>query len=146
MGCVDHGKTRNVLKAGYAKEWCDGKERLLHRIAYIKSSGKSWDDIHGLVIRHKCDNPRCINPEHLEIGTHADNTRDKMERGRHRSGKNTTRSIGIDNGRSKLNESKVKQIRDLDATLTHKEISEIFNISKSQVGKIIQRLSWKHIS
>ncbi|EKN4811470.1 TPA: HNH endonuclease [Yersinia enterocolitica] len=146
MNCIDHGKTRNVLKAGYAKIWWEGKERLLHRIVYLQCSGKNWDDINGLVVRHKCDNTRCINPDHLEIGTHADNTADKMKRGRHRFGLNPAPSMGEKNGRSKLTDEDVRFIRKKDNNLSNQEIAKIFNISKSQIGKIKQLLSWKHVT
>lgn len=80
--CIDHGKERSVQKYGHALVKRDGKMRLYHRVVYVRHHGLTYDDIEGKVIRHTCDNARCINPEHLLIGTQSDNMRDKMERGR----------------------------------------------------------------
>ncbi len=54
----------------------------LHRKVYCDHNGLQLSDIAGKVIRHTCDNPRCINPAHLVIGTRADNNRDRSERNR----------------------------------------------------------------
>lgn len=56
-----------------------GHVRGTHRVAYWLDRGEWPGD---LVVRHSCDNPPCVNPAHLLLGTHADNVRDKMERGR----------------------------------------------------------------
>lgn len=53
-----------------------------HRLIYADKLGLTLKDIEGVVVRHTCDNPRCINPEHLIGGTLADNNRDRAERGR----------------------------------------------------------------
>jgi hypothetical protein len=53
---------------------------LTHRLAYILASGQVVPD--GVVVRHKCDTPRCVNPDHLETGTPAENIRDAVDRGR----------------------------------------------------------------
>jgi hypothetical protein len=54
----------------------------LHRLVFCEAHGLTLEDIAGRVVRHTCDNPRCINPLHLLIGTRADNNRDRAERGR----------------------------------------------------------------
>lgn len=54
----------------------------LHRLVFCEAHGLSLEDIADRVVRHTCDNPRCINPLHLLIGTRADNNRDRAERGR----------------------------------------------------------------
>lgn len=56
------------------------KRVRVHRLSWELANGSTIPD--GMVIRHKCDNPPCINPEHLEIGTHADNMADMFSRGR----------------------------------------------------------------
>ncbi|MFJ4166312.1 HNH endonuclease signature motif containing protein [Microbacterium sp. NPDC089698] len=64
---------------GYGQIQIAGRAIGAHRAAFEASNGPIPD---GLVVRHTCDNPPCINPDHLLIGTVADNNRDKAERGR----------------------------------------------------------------
>ena len=68
----------------------NGKNVFLHRWVYTKCVGPIPE---GMVVRHKCDNPACFEPTHLEVGTQADNIRDKVERGRHPSGSDDSRSL-----------------------------------------------------
>ena len=73
---------RGRTGSGYGAAYVGGKQKLAHRVAYCKAHGIALDDIQGMVVRHKCDNPPCVNPEHLEIGTYKDNTQDCLTRGR----------------------------------------------------------------
>lgn len=67
-----HGEFYGYFRVG-------DKNRRAHRVAYEFANGQIPK---GLVVRHKCDNTRCCNPDHLEIGTQKDNVRDTRERGR----------------------------------------------------------------
>ena len=70
-GVVDHnGYGRVVFMTSVYKA---------HRVSYEMANGPIPD---GLLVRHKCDNPNCVNPNHLEVGTHADNMADAVKRGR----------------------------------------------------------------
>ena len=75
--CVNHNQSKKYAPTRYK-----GKPTYLHRVAYIRAKGLTLDDIAGKVVRHKCDNPRCVNPEHLELGTTQDNMDDMWQRGR----------------------------------------------------------------
>lgn len=82
--CEDHGRTVALKPEGYAlvtdpryKSRCVG----LHRLVFSQYYGMPLDAMTGWTVRHTCDNPRCINPHHLELGTKADNNRDRAERG-----------------------------------------------------------------
>jgi len=66
-------------RSGHGKIQVSGRSIGTHRIAFIEAYGPIPE---GLVVRHKCDNPPCIRPEHLELGTSADNTNDRTIRGR----------------------------------------------------------------
>lgn len=83
MSCIDHGQ-KGTGKLGYGTLRIPGTGRKTsaHRVVYMKHNAVSPQDIDGKVIRHTCDNARCINPEHLVIGTYQDNMDDKVSRGR----------------------------------------------------------------
>ena len=68
--------------AGYGHTTHGGKKLSAHRKAWLIANG---DIPPGMVVCHKCDNPSCINPDHLFIGTHADNARDRDSKGRGRT-------------------------------------------------------------
>lgn len=95
-----------------------------HRLSYETWVGPIPE---GLVIRHKCDNPPCINPSHLEPGTPYDNTRDMMERGRFRSG---TQKLTIGDIEA------IRVARGVDG-LRSAEISGILGLSHSHVNRIV---------
>lgn len=102
--CVDHG--RKGYGIGYATAWVkvDGQKKptTLHRKVFLETYGYLPE-----VVRHTCDNPRCINPVHLQAGTQLDNVRDMHERGR----AGDCRNFGKANGRAVLSDAEVRQIR-----------------------------------
>ena len=71
--------TGPLSKQGYGRFMIKRKKHLAHRWAYEQQVGEIPE---GLVVRHKCDNPSCVNIDHLELGTHKDNTLDAITRGR----------------------------------------------------------------
>jgi HNH endonuclease len=84
---------------------------------------------------HRCDNPCCVNPDHMTIGTTAENNADMREKGRH--------AFGIRHGMNKLSEQEVIAIREAEGT--HQEISNRFGISKATVTHIKNGRLWKNL-
>ena len=75
--------------AGYGKMWVEGKIVDAHRVAYMLYVGPIGD---GLLVCHTCDQPSCVNPAHLFLGTYTDNMQDAKAKGRTRNG-NTDRTV-----------------------------------------------------
>ena len=134
--CVDHGCKGYGL--GYATAWiklpCGTKKPTTkHRKVYYEATGELPE-----VVRHKCDNPRCVNPEHLEGGTHQDNMDDMKKRNR----AGDCRNFGAANGRTKLNPCDVAAIRKsyIRGSRTHglSTLAKQFSISTSQVRRIVK--------
>lgn len=69
----------STFSKGYGQIRMSGKYLYAHRVAYELFKGPITD---GLLVCHKCDNPRCVNPEHLFLGTHRDNVVDSINKGR----------------------------------------------------------------
>ncbi|HHT8992790.1 TPA: HNH endonuclease [Burkholderia cenocepacia] len=124
---------------GYGTLWFEGRTVLEHRLVYAASKGTSLEAIRGLVVRHTCDTPACVNPNHLVIGTHADNQRDKVERGR--------QAKGSTQWASKTDEQVVAQIKILirDGKRVV-DISRQFDVSQQMVTNIKAGRTWRHVA
>ncbi|WP_429498833.1 HNH endonuclease [Robbsia andropogonis] len=127
-------------KDGYGQAYCAAEKRVLraHRLAYTRHHGMRYEDIAGLVVRHACDTPACINPLHLSLGTHADNTDDKVSRGRQARGS----MIGL----SVLTEADIPVIRSRMAEgWTIAQVSRSLGCSHTTVSRVHRGLTWRHI-
>ncbi len=143
-----------AVEPGGCWVWMAGTDRYGYGVITRKRAGKninkrahrlSWEISkgtipNGLHVLHRCDNPPCVNPEHLYLGTHLDNMRDRLERGWFKRG---YAPRGKSNGNSKLTGEQVKEIRKLSETMTHQSIAEIFHISQSHTTNIINGKSWR---
>jgi hypothetical protein len=121
-----------------------------HRAAWIKAYGPIPD---GLVVCHSCDNPPCVNLDHLWLGTVADNNRDRAAKGR--SARNISPHPGEANGRAILTVAQVEEIRDLHERegrklrarprtgLTRAQIAGRFGVSPPTVDAILSGRNWK---
>lgn len=132
--CIDHGQRGAV--GGYGRVRFAGVVVGAHRAAYCRAMGLGLADIKSLVVRHTCDNPRCINQDHLLLGTASDNMQDR-ERGTH-----SVRGEG--NPAVRLTQSEVAEIRRLATTgITQVAIARRFNIRQGYVSKIVNKVVWK---
>jgi len=140
--CIESTHFRDK-KVGYARKLIPGTKKVTHhhRWVYEQHHGPIPE---GMVVRHKCDNPPCINIEHLEIGTHQDNMNDMVIRGRARWGENKKR--GEENGKAKLTEKEVREIRNLKGKISQSKIAKQFSIHLNTVKQIHQNKTWTHIT
>lgn len=136
--CWDWRGSRN--DSGYGTMSYKAKEVYVHRFSYEYHNGPIPD---GLIVRHKCDNPSCWNPDHLLVGTHKDNAADKMERGRHPR-------IAIRGSacpHSKLTEEDIPVIRQLRRDgMSFGAIGTRYGISPNAVWAIMTGKTWGHVN
>jgi len=112
-----------------------------HRVAYILWKGKIPES---LFVLHQCDNPRCINPDHLHLGTQKDNIREMRERGR---AKDETRgSKGEKHHKSKLKDEDILKIRKLRSEgYTGTKLAQMFGVTNPMIYYICNNKNWNHI-
>lgn len=109
-----------------------------HRFSYELHNG-TFDK--SLVVCHKCDNPKCVRPEHLFVGTQTDNMRDCANKGRLRPG--NTR--GTNNGNAKLDAETVQAIRSARGIRRAGILAKDFGVSRCTVNDVWRGRTWKHV-
>jgi len=124
---------------------------VAHRYAWELSSGEKVPD--GLLVLHSCDNPPCCNPDHLSLGDHVENMRQKVERGRtsnkrFRKGDKKNFEKGENNILAKITDNEALFIYKAsnDGVLTISELARKFKISKGLVGRIKNGKKWAHVT
>lgn len=129
--------TDHCGRRGYAKIWDNdlGRVETGSRAAWKIYRGPIPE---GLCVLHTCDTPACVNPEHLFVGTHGDNTRDKLKKKRHR--------FGVEHGNAKLTPEIVRQIRARVAAGEYeRDVAKAFGISQRTVHCVKEKITWKHV-
>lgn len=124
--CISHKADKN----GYIDMCINNNRVKLHRYIYSKFFNNIKDNE---VVRHRCDNASCINPEHLEIGSHRDNVEDRCKRGRS--------AVGTSHGRNKLTEQQVKEIRSNEKDSISK-LSRMYGVDRKNIRLIKQFKTW----
>lgn len=134
-GCVEWTGAKN--DSGYGvlfRKNSEGisKQVFAHRVAYTIFKGPIPD---GQIVMHRCDNPLCINPSHLDVGTDADNHLDKCMKGR--------QPKGITHGSHKITAKDVIKIR--ASLATQQELADEYGLHQSQISAIQNYRFWKHV-
>ncbi len=123
----------------YGVLWVGGRNgnyRFAHRISYELNVGSIPD---GMFVCHRCDNPLCVNPDHLFLSTPADNNHDMRDKGR--------AARGELNATAKLTEDIVRIIRRAYKTgATQTELAAIYNVTQANVSEVVNRRTWRHVN
>jgi hypothetical protein len=123
---------------GYGRWWFRDAVRLSHRVAWEITHGPIPD---GLCVLHRCDNPKCVRPDHLFLGTQGDNIRDMHAKKRAKPARGELSS------RAKLTS---EQVRDIWARYTGKhgeqtKLAKEYGVSSHQISMIVGGKSWLHL-
>ena len=112
---------------GYGRFWLNNTMVGAHRLSWELANGSIPDGMH---VCHHCDNPLCVNPDHLFLGEPADNTADMMAKGRVARGDRLPHT--------KLTDDEVREIRSITGR-THQSIADEFRVSRTVVTRVLNR-------
>lgn len=129
MSCIEHGQKSQR----YGTRKYKGKSINYHRAVYQEIHG---DLAPGMVVLHTCDNPRCINPDHLRAGTQSENVQDMLQKGRD----NYTNPTGEAHGQSRLTEEQVAEIK--ESSDIQRILAERFGVARTTISAIKTGRSW----
>jgi hypothetical protein len=128
---------KGSLNEGYGQFKLNGKPNRAHRISFELHNKTIIPD--DLIVRHKCDNPSCVNPHHLELGTQQDNVRDRVERGR------SNTCYGEKCGAHKLTTEQVNEIKErlqMYEYGLYAKLAQEYNVSAKTISLIHNKKTW----
>lgn len=124
---------RSKSSTGYGLACWDGKQIKAHRLSYQTFRGEIGD----MHVLHTCHNPSCVNPQHLRLGTHAENMQEKAAAGR------AYRMNGAANHNAKLDEAIVRTIR--NSPKTGGQLAKEIGVSRTLVNMVRRNEIWSHV-
>ena len=136
-GCWEYGGAKD--KWGYTHVGIKGKRTQAHRYSYEYHKGPIAP---GLQVMHSCDNPACVNPDHLSLGTNSDNRQDAARKGRMLRGQR--------HKKAQLTDEQVRQIRE-EYVFVHRrktnqpELAKKYGVSVGAINHIVNRRTWRHL-
>lgn len=130
-GCLNW--TGTLSPKGYGRF----RGKFAHRISYEIFVGQIPS---GLCVCHKCDNPRCVNPDHLWVGTQAENLADMHQKGRARF---AYHMVGELHPNAVLTDAVALEIKSSDLSL--RQLGKKFGVNKSTIRDVRQGISWRHL-
>lgn len=159
-----------VNKTGYCWNWIgstdgrygqifyNGKSRKAHRVSYELTYGEIPT---GMNVCHRCDNPRCVNPEHLFLGSQVDNLRDCVQKGRNGTVTKPWRIANGDRSTARLHPETIKRgelhkkakltteivlyLREHKGEKSSRQFASQFGVSYSLINQVLSGKTWKHI-
>lgn len=155
MAIVSPGRTlaarlwANVTKTAGCWEWTGSVRPAGYGVIQLGRRGEGTEDVHRVSWRlangdpgdkfvcHRCDNRRCVRPNHLFLGTNADNMRDAANKGR--------MSRGIHRYNAKLNPRRVREIRAMAGVLLLWQLAANYGVSEAAIRKVLRGATWKHV-
>jgi HNH endonuclease len=135
------------VRGRYGQLMVENKLVYAHRFAYELAYGPIPQGIgyHGICVCHRCDNPSCVRPDHLFLGTHQENISDRDAKGRQWQGeKRSSANRGARNPQAKLSTDKIIEIRKDQRPL--RDVAEHYQVSISTVSMVRTRRRWAHIT
>lgn len=124
-------------RKGYGIFRVGNKNVLAHRFSYQIYKGEIPD---GILTLHRCDNPACVNPAHLFLGTHLDNVHDCISKGRYYTGRHDG-----EHGKHKLTAIQVREIRENPSGLSHRALAKKYSVSKGTITFIMNNQTWRNV-
>ena len=114
------------------------KSWLSHRLSYLIEHGELPEN---LDVCHACDNPSCVNPSHLWLGTHHENMADKVHKGRCNARKGSAHPA------ARIDEALVRTARALwaEGNITQREIARRLSVSASLINRAVRGVTWSHV-
>lgn len=136
--------TASLGASGYGQFSYDGRMRRAHHVAWFLEHGE-WP-LRGMSVCHRCDNPICVNPAHLFVGTQADNLQDMRRKGRARPADAQPKMRGEDHPQARLTSDIVRAIRqDAASGMSSRAVGDKYGIQPRHARSIISRRLWRYL-